>query len=44
VKDVSEAQRRHLAEDAGKKAEEIGKIKGSTQEVQVVAKGVEVLD
>jgi hypothetical protein len=44
VKEVSEAQRRHLAEDAGKKADEIKKIKGPDKEVQLIAKGVEVLD
>jgi hypothetical protein len=44
AKEVSEAQRKHLAEDAGKSKEEISKIQGAQTEVQVVAKGVEVLD
>jgi hypothetical protein len=44
VKEVSEAQRRHLAEDAGKSKAEINKIKGVEKEVQVIAKGVEVLE
>lgn len=44
VKEVSEAQRRHLAEDAGKTKAEIEKIKGAQKEVQLVAAGVQVLD
>lgn len=44
VKEVSEEARKHLAEDAGKTKDEIKKIKGAAQEVQVIAKGVEVLD
>jgi len=44
VKEVSEAQRKHLAEDAGKTKDEIAKIKGPEKEVQFIAKGVEVLD
>lgn len=44
VKEVSEAQRRHLAEDAGKPKAEVEKIKGAVKEVQVVAAGVQVLD
>lgn len=44
VKDVPEETRKHLAEDAGKSKEEIAKIKGAAQEVQVIANGVEVLD
>lgn len=44
VKEVSEETRKHLAEDAGKSGEEIKKIKGTQKEMQVVAKGVEVLD
>jgi hypothetical protein len=44
VKEVTEAQRKHLAEDAGKSKAEIGKIKGAQKEVQFVAKGVEVVD
>ena len=44
VKEVTEATRKHLAEDAGKSKEEIGQIKGTEKELQVVARGVEVLD
>lgn len=44
VKEVSEAKRKHLAEDAGKSKAELKKIRGATQEIQFVAKGVEVLD
>jgi len=44
VKEVTEAKRKHLAEDAGKSKAEIKKIKGSEKEVQFIAKGVEVLD
>ena len=43
VKEISEEKRKHLAEDAGKSNDEIKKIKGATQELQFVAKGVEVL-
>lgn len=43
VKEVTEAQRRHLAEDAGKPKNEIEKIKGNTREVQLIASGVQVL-
>ena len=44
VKEVPEETRKHLAKDAGKSDNEIQKIKGSQQELQVVASGVEVLD
>jgi hypothetical protein len=44
VKEVTEAQRRHLAEDAGKTKAEIEKIKGTQKGVQLVAAGVQVLD
>jgi hypothetical protein len=44
VTEVSEAKRKHLAEDAGKSKDEIKKIKGAQKEVQFIAKGVEVLD
>ncbi len=44
VKEVTEAKRKHLAEDAGKSKAEIKKIKGSEKEVQFIAKGIEVLD
>jgi hypothetical protein len=44
VKEVTEAQRRHLAEDAGKSKAEIEKIKGAQKEVQLVAAGVQVLE
>jgi len=43
VKEVSEAMRKHLAEDAGKSKEEIEKIKGDTKEVIFMAKGVKVI-
>ena len=44
VKEVPEAARKHLAEDAGKSKAEIAKIKGAAKEVQFIARGVEVLD
>lgn len=44
VKEVTEAQRKHFAEDGGKSKEEIEKIKGSEKGLQVVASGVRVLD
>ena len=44
VKEVTEAQRKHYAEDAGKSKEEIAKIKGAEKDVQFAAKGVKVLD
>ena len=44
VKEVSEAKRKHLAEDAGQSKKEIKKIKGGAKEVHFIAKGVEVLD
>ncbi len=44
VKEVTEAQRKHFAEDGGKSKEEIEKIKGSEKGVQVVAAGVQVVD
>lgn len=44
VKEVSEAQRRHLAEDGGKSKAEIEKIKGAEKQVQLIAAGVKVLD
>ncbi len=44
VKETTEEQRKHYAEDAGKSKEEIAKIKGSEKDVQFSAKGVKVLD
>lgn len=44
IKEVTEEKRKHMAEDAGKSAAEIKKIKGSVKEVQFVANGVVVLD
>ena len=44
VKEVTEAQRRHYAEDAGKSKEEIEAIKGSAKDVEFAAKGVKVID
>jgi len=43
VKEVSEAMRKHLAEDAGKSKEEIEKIKGDSKEIIFMAKGVKVI-
>ena len=43
VKEVSEAMRKHLAEDAGKSKEEIDKIKGDSKEIVFMAKGVKVI-
>lgn len=44
VKEVSEDQRKHYAEDAGKSKAEIKKIKGAEKEIQFIASGVKVLD
>ena len=44
TKEVSEAMRKHYAEDAGKSKAEISKIKGAEKDVQFSAKGVKVLD
>ena len=44
MKEVSEEQRKHFAEDAGKSKDEIKKIKGSEKEVQFIASGVKVID
>ena len=44
VKETTEAQRRHYAEDAGKSKEEITSIKGSEIAVEFSARGVKVLD
>lgn len=44
VKETTESQRRHYAEDAGKSPQEIAKIKGSVKDLQFSAKGVKVLD
>jgi hypothetical protein len=43
VKETSESQRKHYAEDAGKSKEEIAKIKGAKTDVQVSATGVKVI-
>jgi len=43
LKEVSEAMRKHLAEDAGKSKEEIEKIKGDSKEIIFMAKGVKVM-
>jgi len=43
VKEVSEALRKHYAEDAGKSAKEIKKIKGSEKQIVFQANGVKVL-
>ena len=43
VKEVPEAMRKHLAEDAGKSKEEIEKIKGDSKEIIFMAKGVKVI-
>jgi hypothetical protein len=43
VKEISEAQRKHYAEDAGKTAKEISKIKGTEKQIVFQAKGVKVL-
>jgi hypothetical protein len=41
-KEISEAMRRHYAQDAGKSKEEIEKIKGSEKGVMLIADGVEI--
>jgi len=43
-KEISEKQRKHYAEDAGKSEEEIAAIKGSSTEVTIQANGVKVLN
>lgn len=43
VKETSVAQLQHFAEDAGKSAEEIAKIKVSRTDVEITATGVKVL-
>jgi len=43
-KEISEKQRKHYAEDAGKSEEEIAAIKGSSKEVTIQANGVKVLN
>jgi hypothetical protein len=40
---VTEAERRHLAEDAGRTAAEIDAIRGDETVVQVIADAVEIL-
>lgn len=44
IKEITQEQRRHYAEDGGKSKEEIAKITGSEKDVQFAAKGVKVLD
>ena len=44
VKEETEAKRKHYAEDAGKSKAEIAKIKGSSQELQIMATGVYVME
>lgn len=44
MKETTEAQRRHYAEDAGKSKEQIEAIRGSEIAVEFSAKGVKVLD
>jgi hypothetical protein len=44
VKEITEAKRKHYAEDAGKSKEEINKIKGSSKEIEFIANGIEVKD
>lgn len=44
VKEITEARRKHMAEDADKSKAEIKKIKGSAKALEFVAKGVEVVD
>jgi hypothetical protein len=43
VKEISEAQRRHYAEDAGKSQKEIKKIKGAEKQIVFMAWGVKVM-
>lgn len=43
VKEISEAQRKHYAEDAGRSKKEINKIKGSEKQIVFQASGVKVL-
>ncbi|HEY9361732.1 MAG TPA: DUF4920 domain-containing protein [Chitinophagaceae bacterium] len=42
VKEVSESQRRHYAEDAGQSAKQVKKIKGSEKQIVFMASGVQV--
>ena len=43
VKEISEAMRKHLAEDAGKSKDDIEKIRGDSKEIIFMAKGVKVI-
>jgi hypothetical protein len=43
VKEISEAMRKHLAEDAGKSKDDIDKIRGDSKEIIFMAKGVKVI-
>lgn len=44
LKEISESEARHYAEDAGKSKEEIEKIKGTQKAYAMIASGVEILD
>ncbi|MBX7152886.1 DUF4920 domain-containing protein [bacterium] len=44
LKEISESEARHYAEDAGKSKDEIEKIKGSQKAYSMIATGVEILD
>ena len=44
VKEVSVAQQRHFAEDAGKEAEDIAKIKEAKVDINIIADGIVVIN
>ncbi len=44
VKEISQKDRRHYAEDAGQSKEEIAKIKGVSKEIMFMANGVKVVE
>lgn len=44
LKEISESEARHYAEDAGKSKDEIEKIKGSQKAYSMIATGVEIID
>ena len=44
VKEISQKDRRHYAEDAGKSKKEISSIKGSSKEIMFMATGVKIVE
>ncbi len=44
VKEISQKDRKHYAEDAGQSKKEIAKIKGSSKEIMFMANGVKIVE